>query len=117
MELLAVFTTVTDEKQAAAIATAAIEQKLAACVQVEPVRSTYCWEGSIEKNEPEVRLLFKTTNAKYQALEQLLLRLHPYKLPAIYALPVSEASAAYARWVCASVSPPQGDSDACRETS
>jgi len=103
-ELLAVFTTVASAEQAEALARAAVEQRLAACVQAEPIHSTYRWQGALA-SEPEVRLLFKTTRAQYPALERLLLERHPYDLPAVFALPVTAASAAYAAWVAESVGP------------
>ncbi|WP_325343726.1 divalent-cation tolerance protein CutA [Xylophilus sp.] len=98
MELIAVITTVADTAQADALAGAAVEQGLAACVQAETVRSTYRWKGETVA-EPEVRLLFKTTRTRYAALEAWLRARHPYELPAIFALPVAEASADYADWV------------------
>jgi len=98
MELLAVFTTVSSQDEADALAKAAVEQRLAACVQAEAVHSTYLWQGAMA-SEPEVRLLFKTSRALSPALEALLREQHPYELPAIFALPVAEASADYATWV------------------
>jgi periplasmic divalent cation tolerance protein len=97
-ELLAVFTTVAREDQAQQLARAAVEQGLAACVQAEPVQSTYRWKGTVTQ-EPEIRLMFKTTQTQYGALERLLLSLHPYELPAVFALPLAQASVAYGRWV------------------
>jgi periplasmic divalent cation tolerance protein len=102
MDLLAVFTTVATQVQADALARAAVERRLAACVQVEGIRSTYRWQGAIEC-EAEVRLMFKTTRALYPALEALLLELHPYQLPAVFAVSVSEASTAYLAWLEGSV--------------
>lgn len=98
MELLAVFTTVPDGACAEEIAQAAVAQGLAACVQQDSVHSTYAWQGQIH-SEPEVRLLLKTTAAAWPALQQLIARLHPYELPAMYALPLAHASPAYAQWV------------------
>jgi periplasmic divalent cation tolerance protein len=98
VELLAVFTTVPDGACAEKIAQAAIAQGLAACVQQDSVHSTYAWQGQIH-SEPEVRLLLKTTAAAWPALQQLIARLHPYELPAMYALPLAHASPAYAQWV------------------
>lgn len=97
-ELLAVFTTVSNQEQAAALARAAVEQRLAACVQTEAIRSIYRWQGVVEC-ESEVRLLFKTTRQHYAALETLLRERHPYELPAIFALPVIAGTAEYAAWV------------------
>lgn len=99
-ELLAVFTTVATREQADALARAAVEQGLAACVQVEAIHSTYRWQGEVV-SEPELRLMFKTDAARYAALEALLRERHPYELPAIFTLPVAQASADYAAWVSA----------------
>lgn len=98
MDMLAVFTTVSSTDQADALARAAVEQRLAACVQIEAVRSTYRWQGQIA-NEPEQRLMFKTTTDRYPALEAMLRERHPYEVPAIFALPVVQSSPAYAAWV------------------
>lgn len=98
MDMLAVFTTVATPEQADRLARAAVEQRLAACVQVEAVRSTYRWQGAVEC-EPEMRLMFKTDQARHAALVALLRELHPYELPAIFALPVIGATAEYAAWV------------------
>lgn len=102
MDLLAVFTTVATQEQADALARAAVEQGLAACVQTEVIRSTYRWQGAIEC-AAELRLMFKTDRAHGPALEALLRELHPYELPAIFALPVVGATAEYAAWVRASL--------------
>lgn len=102
MDLLAVITTVANAEQADALARAAVEQRLAACVQTEPIRSTYRWQARIACDD-EVRLTFKTTQARYAELEALLHTLHPYELPAIYAVPVTVATHAYAEWVCDAV--------------
>jgi periplasmic divalent cation tolerance protein len=98
MELLAVFTTVSTPAEADELARAAVEQRLAACVQVEAIHSTYRWQGAVA-SEPEVRLMFKTARELYSALQALLEDSHPYELPAIFALPVAESSPAYADWV------------------
>jgi len=103
VDLLAVFTTVANADQAEALAHAAVDQRLAACAQVEPIHSTYRWQGEVV-SEPELRLMFKTSRQHYAALEALLRELHPYEVPAIFALPVAEASSDYAAWVADSLS-------------
>jgi periplasmic divalent cation tolerance protein len=81
-ELLAVFTTVATRAQADALAHAAIEQRLAACTQVEAIHSTYRWQGEVVC-EPGLRLMFKTTRTHCAELEAPLRVLHPYEVPAI----------------------------------
>lgn len=98
MALLAVLTTVDDETRARELATALVERKLVACAQISRIDSVYRWQGDIV-NEPEYRLLLKTTESNYAALEQAILELHPYDTPAILALPVAAAAAAFGDWV------------------
>ncbi len=96
--LLAVFTTVATREDARRIAQALVERGLVACAQLSDIESVYRWDG-ITQQEPEVRLMLKTCAARYQAVEAALRALHPYELPAIFAIPVSAASADYAAWV------------------
>lgn len=107
MDLLAVFTTVATAAQAEALASAAVHGRLAACVQTEPIRSTYRWQGAVESSD-EVRLLFKTTRERHDALVQWIAANHPYELPAIYAVPVAGATEPYASWVRDAVDPARG---------
>lgn len=90
--------TVATREQAEALARALLERRLCACVQIERVESLYRWEGALQQ-EPECRLLFKTTAALAPALCAALREAHPYALPQILTLPVLEALPAYARWV------------------
>ncbi|MBN8506587.1 MAG: divalent-cation tolerance protein CutA [Burkholderiales bacterium] len=98
-------TTVSTREQAHALARAMVERRLAACVQLEPVESVYHWDGALQQ-DAEVRLLLKTTAARWPALCEALRALHPYTLPQILALPVADALPAFARWVGEQTSPP-----------
>lgn len=97
-ELLVVYTTVTNTEDAQMLARSAVERRLAACVQIEAIQSVYRWKGEVQ-SELEQRILFKTTKALYQQLESMIAELHPYELPAIFAMPVVAATTAYAAWV------------------
>ncbi len=96
--LLAVWTTVATREDAQRIAETCVRERLAACVQLSPIDSVYEWQGALQQ-EAEVRLLLKTTAGRYPALAQRLRQLHPYELPAIFALPVAEAASDYIAWV------------------
>ena len=97
-ELLLVLTTLATQSDAQALARAMVEQRLAACAQISPIESIYRWQGAVQQ-EPEWRLLLKTTTARYPALQAALRERHPYELPAIVALPSSHALAEFAEWV------------------
>ena len=84
---------------AAEIATALIEQNLAACVNRLPgVKSWYRWEGHLKQDE-EVLLLIKTMRTRFAELVSAVRRLHPYEVPEIIAIPVTAGSEDYLQWV------------------
>jgi periplasmic divalent cation tolerance protein len=99
--LLEICTTVATHDDALRLAHLMVNQGLAACVQIDAITSVYRWQGAVHQ-EPEHRLTLKTTASHWPAVEAALKAAHPYELPAIYAVAVSEASAAYAEWVAAS---------------
>lgn len=103
MTMIAVLTTVDDRETARAIAQALVERRLAACVQISEIESHYRWEGAVQRDR-EYRVLCKTTTAGYEAAEAAILELHPYDLPAIFALEADRIHAPFARWIDGEVS-------------
>ena len=98
MTLLAVFTTVATADDARTLAQAIVGQGLAACAQLTPIESVYVWDGAVQQS-PEIRLLFKTTDAMYPTLEAALRERHPYELPAIHAVAWAQVEPAFGAWV------------------
>ena len=98
MKLLAVSTTVATLEAARRIARTLVERRLAACAEITPIESFYAWRGELA-NDPEFRIVFKTTDERYPAVEAAIRELHTYELPAIDAVVVERTSAPYARWV------------------
>jgi periplasmic divalent cation tolerance protein len=68
--------------------------------QLGPVRSTYRWQGSLEQAS-ETMLLIKTTRDRYLDLQAQVIRLHPYAVPEILAIPVQTGFSDYLTWVTA----------------
>ena len=99
MEPLLVITNCPDEETANAIALALVEAKLAACVNILPrVQSIYRWQGVVE-SAAEIPLLIKSTAANYPVLEAAIRQRHPYELPEIIALPITQGLPAYLNWL------------------
>lgn len=106
MSVLLVLTNLPDQAAAESLATALVEQRLAACVNIlAPCTSVYRWQGQIE-TATEVPLLIKTTRARYAALEAAVRAHHPYSLPELIALPISEGLPDYLDWVATETSAP-----------
>lgn len=95
---LIVQTTVASEAQAQHMAQLAIHQGLAACVHIEPIQSLYRWQGQIE-HDAEWRLGFKTLPHLATPLVAALRAVHPYELPAFYAVPAAPLTPEWSQWV------------------
>ena len=80
------------------IATALVERRLAACVQQLPIRSTYWWNGVVERDE-EILLLVKTRRVRYPDVERAVLELHSYDVPAITCVEIVAGSRSYLDWI------------------
>lgn len=100
--MVLVFTTVDTEAAARTLARLLIEQRLAACVQVERIRSTYRWKGSV-RQEPEFRLMAKTTAKRVDAVREAWKAVHPYEVPAIWTLTALALEPSYSAWLEAEV--------------
>lgn len=104
-EYLLVLATCPGHAVAAEIATAVIEQRLAACVnRIGAVQSWFRWNDRLEQ-EDEVLLLIKTTRARFPALQTAIGSLHPGEVPEIIAVPIVAGSAAYLAWLSESTAP------------
>jgi len=80
-----------------------VEERLAACVNIMPVRSCYMWYGKVNM-DGEVLLIIKTTRIGFEPLKKRILEKHSYSVPEIIAVPVVEGHQAYLDWLSQSVS-------------
>ena len=98
-----VLTTVGLMEKAEQIATALVERRLAACVNiVGPIRSIYRWKGAVGR-EQEYLLLIKTTTERAAELAAAFAELHAYELPEQVELAIDGGSVAYLEWLGAQV--------------
>lgn len=97
--VLLCYCTCPDAASAQNLADALVGERLAACVnRIPAIASTYRWQGKVVSDHEEL-LLIKTTAAQFPALKERLLSLHPYELPELIAVPVTEGHAPYLDWV------------------
>ncbi len=93
-----VLVTCKDDTEARLLASGIVHDKLAACVQMNPVVSVYTWKGQVE-TETEVRLTIKTRTALYPSLESYIRTHHSYEVPQILQVPITRGLPEFLDWI------------------
>jgi periplasmic divalent cation tolerance protein len=101
MTPIAVVTTVATRAEAQRLAQVLVQRRLAACAQISQIDSVYRWQDQVQQ-EPECRIVIKTTRERYAQVEQTIRELHSYELPAIHALAFEAIYAPYGEWIAQS---------------
>ena len=98
-----VLTTVPTDEVGDSLARTLVSERLAACVNVLPaMTSTYRWEGKVEQAS-ERQLVIKTTHESIDRLKSRLAELHPYDVPELIVLAVTDGGERYLEWLKQSV--------------
>jgi periplasmic divalent cation tolerance protein len=104
-----VFITTSSYDEACSLAEALVKERLAACVSIiDRVRSTYTWQGTIERAD-ESLLMCKTRSELFSRLEARVHQLHSYETPEIIQTGITDGSAAYFRWMDENLLPVDSD--------
>lgn len=93
-----VLTTSDTEANAKRIVDAVLGARLAACVQMIPIRSFYVWQGE-QRDELEQLLLIKARAEDWDALAACIRTAHTYDTPEIVRLDIAAGDAAYLAWI------------------
>lgn len=98
---LVVLVTVPTTEVGQEIATELVTEKLAACVNILPgMMSVYTWDGEVCE-ESEILLIIKTRTDLFEELSTIVQAMHPYDVPEIIAIPVTDGSKKYLEWISA----------------
>jgi periplasmic divalent cation tolerance protein len=98
-----VLVTCPDRDSAEAVAGHLVAEGLAACVNIVPgISSVYQWQGKIEQDD-ELLLIIKTHVQRLAALTKAVQAVHPYELPEVVAVPITEGLDGYLNWIDESV--------------
>ena len=99
-----VLTTLPADADGASFATALVEARVAACVNLlPPMESVYRWQGTVER-DTERQVIIKTTRPCVDALWQRVRDLHPYDVPEFIVLPIVDGNQVYLQWLADSTS-------------
>jgi periplasmic divalent cation tolerance protein len=96
---LVVLVTASSSDEAARIARALVDERLAACANLVPgVTSIYRWQGRIEE-AAEVLLIIKTDRRQLDAVIRRVGALHSYTVPEVVAVSIAGGAAPYLDWL------------------
>lgn len=99
MDEIVVLITASNEDEAARIAHALVESRLAACVNIiKDIRSIYRWQGKIE-DDKEVLMIVKSQRKHFVALSKKVKEMHSYQVPEVIAFPITEGVEDYLNWL------------------
>lgn len=99
MEFVVIYCTVPSKNDAKSIAKVLLTQRLAACVNIiDKVHSIFSWHDEICE-EKEVLMMIKTKKDLFEKIKTAIKLIHPYNIPEIIALPITEASEDYLEWI------------------
>jgi periplasmic divalent cation tolerance protein len=103
--MLIVFTTFTNEDDAARVVRTLVDERLIACGNLLPgARSIYRWKDAVEDTR-EVVVLLKTRKQDWTALLSRLHELHPYETPECVAVRIAAGAPRYMAWLEESLAP------------
>ncbi len=98
-DIALVMTTIGSAEAAEHLVHTLLEEGLVACGNIVPdIVSIYRWEGKITR-EREAVVLLKTAPARVKELSVRIEALHPYAVPEVATLPMTDVFPPYARWV------------------
>jgi len=104
-DIIAIFVTASNEKEAEKIADFLLKQKLVACANIIPgISSLFWWEGKKESAR-ETLLIMKSTLANLEEIIRAVRKTHSYTVPEVIAIPVIGGNGHYLEWVRKTVSP------------
>jgi len=99
MSEILILSTADSMELARRIATALVEAREAACVNIVPgVVSIYKWRGK-ECESQEWLMLIKSSTQRFEAVRLRIRSMHSYQVPEVIALPITAGDPDYLRWM------------------
>ena len=98
MEFAIVYTTAGSAEEADKLAEGLVDQKLAACAQMLPIKSIYRWKGVVERAE-ETLLIIKTRKEFTDRVIAWLKEHHSYEVPEAVCVDIAGGLDEYLKWI------------------
>ncbi|MBS9782329.1 MAG: divalent-cation tolerance protein CutA [Arcobacter sp.] len=98
MKAIIVQTTCSSKKEATKIAKVLIKKKLAACIQINKIKSFYKWEEKFCKDK-EILLSIKTKKKNFSKIKSIIKKIHSYEVPEIISFKIYDISQKYREFI------------------
>lgn len=99
MKYIVILCNTNSKDSAETIANYLVKEHLAACVNIIPqITSIYRWENKIQHDE-EFLMIIKTKNDLFNKVKEKIAILHPYDIPEIVSLDITDGLAEYLKWI------------------
>jgi periplasmic divalent cation tolerance protein len=98
MNFYIVYVTAKDEEEGERIANRLLEERLIACANMFPIKSSYWWKGKIEKDN-EIALIMKTQKKHIANITSKVKELHSYEVPCIEFIPIKGGNPEFLKWI------------------
>lgn len=93
-----IYITTPSVEEAEKIAKTLLEKKLAACVNIFPIKSFFWWNGKIEEANEFVTIV-KTKAEKFSEIKEEVKKLHSYTVPCICEIPIERGLREFLDWI------------------
>lgn len=98
-EFIMIYTTVPSREEGARLSQILLEERLAACANIQQEhQSLYWWDGQIN-NATEFGVLLKTRSDLFEDVEQRIKDFHSYDCPCIVAWPLEKGHQPFLNWI------------------
>ncbi len=96
--MILIFVTFENRKDAEKAANYLVDNKLAACFEIFPVKSFYYWKGE-KVNPEEISGIIKTDDGYFEKVRTALEKILPYEIPQIIEVKSEGANESYLKWL------------------
>ena len=98
MAMILILVSFESNKDAEKAANYLIDNKLAACVEIYPVKNFYVWKGE-KVAADEVSGVIKTKDGCFEKVRKALEKILPYEIPQIVEVKISKVNDSYRKWL------------------
>lgn len=96
--MIVIYMTFANEEEARNIGDRLLKERLAACINIFPIKSSYWWHDRIQSSQ-EFAMIAKTKEENFEKVKDVVRSMHTYETPAIIAFRIDSGDKDYLEWI------------------